>query len=125
MLFEYLTDNFNKTDVIYFVSDYLFENYDVRYDDTDSLNEIYGEHALDLAIALGKGGELMKDFFTYDGCGFIEFKEDYEVIEDIKQQYEKELLEAIEEENEYIIDGLRYLNITIDELKKGLKEYDN
>lgn len=124
MLFEYLTDNFDRTNVIFFVNNYLREVYDVNYELTESLEEFYGENAFDLIIALGKGYELKKDFFIYDGYGWINFLTEYEVLEDMKQ-YEDDLLKAIEYENEYLIDGLDYLNITIDELKEGLKEYDN
>ena len=124
MLFEYLTDKFGNDNTIMFVSEYLMENYDVRYNFIENLDEFYGEHAIDLAIALGKGSELMKDYFTYDGYGWIVFLDDWEVIDELKQ-YEDELLEAIKSEDEYIIDSLGYLNMTIDELKKELKEYDN
>lgn len=124
MLFEYLKDHFGDTDIVFFVNEYLWENGYECYEPIDNLDEFYGERASDLVIALGKGGELTKDFFTHDGYGWVEFLYDYEVVEEL-EQYESELLEAIEDGNRYVIDGLCYLDITIEELKEGLKEYDN
>lgn len=126
MLFEYLKENYETNDIIGFVNEYLFEHGSERYEYIDSLEEFYGENAIDLVIALGKGGELRKDYFYYDAYGWIYFMYDYEVLEEMKDNYEDELEEALIDEDHILKDYcMDYLdnNLSISDLKEDYLDY--
>lgn len=126
MLFEYLKENYGTNDIIQFVNEYLIENYGERYELIDNLEEYYGENASDLVIALGKGGELTKDYFYLDVYGWIYFMYDYEVLEEMKDNYEDELEESLIDEDHILKDYcISYLdnNLSISDLKEDYLNY--
>lgn len=126
MLFEYLKENYETNEIIGFVNEYLFENGVNRYEDIDYLEEYYGERAIDLVIALGKGGELRKDYFNYDGYGWIYFMYEDEVLDEMEKYYEDGLETAILDEDpiikDYCIDYLDN-NLSISDLKEDYLDY--
>lgn len=126
MLFEYLKENYETNEIIGFVNEYLFENGGERYEDIDYLEEYYGERAIDLIIALGKGGEIRKDYFTHDGYGWIYFMYEDEVLEEMENDLEDEIETAILDEDpiikEYCINYLDN-NLSISDLKEDYLDY--
>lgn len=144
VLFDYLKENYNNNQIIGFANGYLMESgSDDVYYLYDDLGIFYGGDAIKLLEDLYE--VKYEDYFQYNGRGLIEFKDEYEVIEELEKYYENDLENAIFYKDKYIdyclselgmsdiddlihdINEFRFENMSKDELYKmlGLEVEDN
>ena len=120
MLFEYITEKFDKDTLIIFVRCCLVASgSDTTYEHIDVLDELYGSYTTDV---LDKFNLTLEDYFRVDIYGY-EFISENNMLEEM-EDYEDEIETDIYNKENYLKYCIDWLDVgSIDELIHNLDEY--